>query len=138
MSERLDDGLRSPVGVILATGMVLVALVGMFQGLGATFWVFFMLVAASLLVFLTSPEEFSEWMSAEGLRMEFGGAEQDEPIPEADDPEVALQVARQRYAAGKLDDEAFERVLEQLLETETVADAREHVRRAREVETAAE
>lgn len=138
MGEGQDDRLQSPVGGILAIGMVLVALVGMFQGLGATFWIFFMLVAAGLLMFLTSPEEFTEWMNAETLGVGFGGGGRAESVPDASDPEVALQVARERYAAGELDEEAFERVLERLLETETIADAREHLRGTREAEPAAE
>lgn len=41
----------------------------------------------------------------------------------------ALDSLRDRYARGELSDEEFERKVERLLETETLEDAREHVRR---------
>ncbi|USZ68715.1 SHOCT domain-containing protein [Halorussus salilacus] len=44
----------------------------------------------------------------------------------------ALDSLRDRYARGELGDEEFERKVERLLETETLEDARGHVRRGRE------
>ncbi|SEO43967.1 Uncharacterized membrane protein [Halogranum amylolyticum] len=46
----------------------------------------------------------------------------------------ALATLRARYARGELDEAEFERRLERLLETESVADASEHVARERERE----
>lgn len=47
------------------------------------------------------------------------------------DTEGALEELRERYARGELSDEQFERRLERLLETESVADAREYAERVR-------
>ncbi|NUB92977.1 SHOCT domain-containing protein [Haloterrigena sp. SYSU A558-1] len=44
------------------------------------------------------------------------------------DPRDALETLRDRYAAGELTDDQFERKLERLLETETLEDADEWVR----------
>ncbi|MFC7204448.1 SHOCT domain-containing protein [Haloferax namakaokahaiae] len=43
----------------------------------------------------------------------------------ADETEDALETLRRRYATGELSEAEFERKVERLLETETVADARE-------------
>ncbi|WP_135828456.1 SHOCT domain-containing protein [Halorussus halobius] len=45
---------------------------------------------------------------------------------EADDAEAALDRLRRRYADGELTDDEFERRLDRLLETETLADAKVH------------
>jgi uncharacterized membrane protein len=47
----------------------------------------------------------------------------------ADADEEALAALRRRYAAGEIDEAEFERRVERLLETESVADAREYVDR---------
>jgi uncharacterized membrane protein len=44
--------------------------------------------------------------------------------------EDALQTLRDRYARGELTDEQFERKLERLLETETIEDAEDRLRRS--------
>ncbi|AFO56133.1 MULTISPECIES: SHOCT domain-containing protein [Natrinema] len=44
----------------------------------------------------------------------------------------ALETLRERYAAGELTDAQFERKLERLLDTETLADARERAREQRQ------
>jgi uncharacterized membrane protein len=59
--------------------------------------------------------------SAEADRNERTGSE--------NDPRDALETLRERYAAGELTDEQFERKLERLLDTETLEDARESARR---------
>ena len=46
-------------------------------------------------------------------------------------PGDALQTLRERYAAGELTDEQFERKLDRLLETETLEDVQERVQRRR-------
>ncbi|WP_411968018.1 SHOCT domain-containing protein [Haloferax sp. YSSS75] len=58
----------------------------------------------------------------------------DAPPSETED---ALETLRRRYASGELTEEEFEAKVERLLETETVADARNTVtsRRERESET---
>ena len=47
--------------------------------------------------------------------------------PASDDAEDALEVLRRRYAAGELSDAEFERRLETLVSTETVADVERYV-----------
>ncbi len=58
-----------------------------------------------------------------GANAPAGTADADRPADEA------LRTLRARYARGELTDEAFETHLERLLETETVADAANRVRR---------
>ncbi|WP_411965545.1 SHOCT domain-containing protein [Haloferax sp. YSMS24] len=62
------------------------------------------------------------------------GGDDDAPPSETED---ALETLRRRYASGELTEEEFEAKVERLLETETVADARNTVtsRRERESET---
>ncbi|MDS0293640.1 SHOCT domain-containing protein [Halogeometricum luteum] len=56
----------------------------------------------------------------------------------ADETETALETLRRRYATGEIDEAEFERRVERLLGTETVADADEYVREARERERESE
>ncbi|THE66763.1 SHOCT domain-containing protein [Salinadaptatus halalkaliphilus] len=64
----------------------------------------------------------------ENVRTDLGSDVAEHVVTEpADDAGDALEVLRQRYAAGELSDDAFERKLERLVETETVADAERHV-----------
>ena len=51
--------------------------------------------------------------------------------PPGSETETALEELRQRYARGELTDEEFERQVERLLETESVADARTYAERNR-------
>jgi len=61
------------------------------------------------------------------------GPSQSEPAQRrADDTDAALADLRERYARGELDEDEFETRVERLLETESVADAREFAERARE------
>jgi hypothetical protein len=74
---------------------------------------------------------------AHSLRTERGSDDSDDSIPDAPAETIdadrstdeALRTLRTRYARGELTDEAFETRLERLLETETVADATNRVRR---------
>ncbi|KTG10602.1 hypothetical protein AUR64_08005 [Haloprofundus marisrubri] len=50
-------------------------------------------------------------------------------VSQTDDTDRALATLRDRYANGELDESEFERRLEQLLNTETTADARAELRR---------
>lgn len=54
------------------------------------------------------------------------------------EPEDALEELRQRYARGEFTDEEFERRIELLLETESVADAREYAEAVRAERTTEE
>lgn len=56
--------------------------------------------------------------------------------PEADETADALETLRERYARGEIDELTFERKVERLLETETVADAEETLSRGVEDRTA--
>lgn len=63
---------------------------------------------------------------------------QDGDTTTAAEPEDALEELRQRYARGEFTDEEFERRIELLLETESVADAREYAEAVRAERTAEE
>lgn len=56
--------------------------------------------------------------------------------PEVDETADALETLRERYARGEIDELTFERKVERLLETETVADAEENLSRGVEDGTA--
>jgi uncharacterized membrane protein len=64
-----------------------------------------------------------------GLAKYYEGREREAPAtPEpTSDTDQALQVLRERYARGDIDEETFERRLELLLETESVADVDRYV-----------
>ncbi|OLZ40553.1 hypothetical protein A6E15_05915 [Natrinema saccharevitans] len=56
-------------------------------------------------------------------------ADRSEPTADTEtSPRDALETLRERYAAGELSDEQFERKLERLLDTETLEDAQEWTR----------
>ncbi|WP_121820550.1 SHOCT domain-containing protein [Halostella salina] len=56
-----------------------------------------------------------------------GSSESDESTTEVDES-AALETLRERYARGEIDELEYERRLEDLLETESVGEAREYVR----------
>jgi len=60
------------------------------------------------------------------------------PDPYADERADALEVLRERYARGQLSEDEFERRVERLVETETVADATKWARRMADGERARE
>ena len=94
-------------------------LAALFAGYG-WFWMVFVLgfaVATPLTALLVGDDEERErW--AETGRAD-GTAERSAPR----DREDALDLLRERYARGELDDVEFERKVERLLETESVAEA---------------
>lgn len=74
-------------------------------------------------------------------------ADQEEPVPETasvgnvekpDEQENALAVLRNWYARGDINEEEFERRLEQLLETDSVENATAYMQRERSREPVAE
>jgi hypothetical protein len=86
--------------------------------------------------------------AAIGLAKWYGeNADQEEPVPETpsvgnvekpDEQENALAVLRNRYARGDINEEEFERRLEQLLETDSVENATAYMQRERSREPVAE
>ncbi|SEV83454.1 SHOCT domain-containing protein [Natrinema salifodinae] len=65
-------------------------------------------------------DDRSEWVDEDTNATHTGPAETNTGADTRD----ALETLRERYAAGKLTDEQFERKLERLLNTETIEDAR--------------
>jgi len=59
--------------------------------------------------------------------MDDGSSESDESTEEVDES-AALETLRERYARGEIDELEYERRLEDLLETESVGEARDYVR----------
>ncbi len=74
-------------------------------------------VVVPVVALLFDDERESEWWD------EWDGNSQTE-----ESTRDALETLRERYAAGELTDEQFERKLDRLLETETVESAAEHAR----------
>ncbi|WP_121741216.1 SHOCT domain-containing protein [Natronorubrum halophilum] len=67
------------------------------------------------------------WGTGESARTESHPRERDRSDELT--PGDALETLRERYAAGELTDEQFERKLERLLETETIEDVQEQLQR---------
>ncbi len=131
MSDAVDDGDRkSPAEEIspltaIAAGVVSVLTLAVAFGLLALgqpyFWV-------------TFPVGFGGGMPlAVGLaRWYESNAEADEDVPKGrNETDAALADLRERYARGELGDDEFERRVERLLETESVADATSFTERER-------
>ncbi len=104
----------------LVTGIFLAALFT-----GQDWWLPFMLVGYVVVVPLTAllfgdEDEVDEWVEDADV------AASAEPTTDRrkadDDRQEALETLRERYARGELTDEQFERKVERLLETETLAD----------------
>ena len=118
------------------TGIVSVLVTGIWMAalfLDFDWWLGFMLFGYIVLVPVTAllfgdESDVAEWWDddVEGIEEETEASHSEE-----DD---ALQELRSRYARGELTDEQFERKLERLLETETLADVEEEANRSRETE----
>ncbi|PCR89535.1 SHOCT domain-containing protein [Natrinema ejinorense] len=98
---------------------------------GQTWWLPVLVVGYAVVlpvvaILFGDETEGHEW-SDESERTESDPTRTDSPS-DAGGTRDALETLRERYAAGELTDEQFERKLEQLLGTETVEDAREWTR----------
>ena len=107
------------VASLLVTGLWLALL---FSGVGGMLWLIVLLVGYIVVVPLVAllfgdEADVEEWWDEdERERIET------EPANTDRDARDALETLRDRYAAGELTDEQFERKLERLLETETLED----------------
>ncbi|WP_435065143.1 SHOCT domain-containing protein [Halobaculum sp. EA56] len=140
-AERLRENLTGVVSTVV-TGVWLAAMVT-----GQDWWLAALLVGYVVVVPLTAilfgdEEDVEEWWDDDHVPgVDAVGDEADEPTaatapdsPAADegDRREALDTLRDRYARGELTDEQFERKLERLLETESIEDLEDRVRRERE------
>ncbi|WP_276271097.1 SHOCT domain-containing protein [Haloarcula litorea] len=92
-------------------------------------WVGFILIGGLVPLF----QGVAKWYEADAERSAQRTPATTDGTP--DDQQDALDELRARYARGELTEAEFERRLERLLETETVADARDAVRRSRDDES---
>jgi len=112
MSEDDDTPLEQTVGGLVVGGILLVAFGLLALGV-PWFWIAFPVGFAGVLPAAIGLVRLYERRKDD--------AEDDEPAEQ----EAALATLRERYARGELTEAEFERKVERLLETETVADARE-------------
>jgi len=127
----------SSIVSLLVTGIWLGALFT-----GQEWWLPFMLVGYVAIVPLVSilfdeeetenaeGESGEQWEQSANRQTEYGTEETSDRGTEQSSKD-ALQTLRDRYARGELTDEQFERKLERLLETETIEDAEDRLRRSR-------
>ena len=118
IADRLEDA-----AAILTLGLGVIALV-----LGVDYWwlvfvVGWLLVVPLIDVFSGTDDEV-DWDQRADREVDDGAT--------VGDREDALDLLRERYARGELDDEAFERKVERLLETESLDDAETLLADARE------
>ncbi|RQG97915.1 SHOCT domain-containing protein [Natrarchaeobius chitinivorans] len=145
MSDDPATRFRENVTEITATIVTGIWLVGLFTG--QWWWLPFLLVGYIVIVPLiallfgdeSDREEWWEWESESEDELEDSSSDREQqptgrPGPErgrAENNADALETLRDRYAAGELTDEQFERKLERLLETETLEDVERWRRDAR-------
>lgn len=124
--EEEDSPLQEVVGGLVTALTLLAAFGSLALGI-QLWWVFFIVGFAGVMPL------------AVGLtRLYESRQESESPVasPPTGADEEALATLRRRYAAGEIDEGEFEHRVERLLETESVADAREYVDRVtREVDT---
>lgn len=119
-----DSGLESAaVGAALLTGFGIAAVL---YTLGVGVWWIGFPMIGGLVPLAVGLAEYYE-SSAERTT---------DTTAETDETADALERLRERYADGELSEEEFERRLERLLDTESVADARRRVERRRTAEDA--
>jgi uncharacterized membrane protein len=135
-ARRFSENASSIVSVLI-TGIWLGAL---FTGQG--WWLPFMLVGYVAIVPLVAilfdedeteeagTESGEQWEQSANRQTEYGTGEASDRGTEQTS-EDALQTLRDRYARGELTDQQFERKLERLLETETIEDAEDRLRRSK-------
>lgn len=120
-SATVDDDEESPLEEIVAGAVIgLTFLVGfglMFAGV-PFFWVAFIVGFAGVLPMAMGFAKLYEHR-------------QSSESPRTNEQEDALEELRKRYARGEFTDEEFERRVEHLLETESLADARAYTERPR-------
>ncbi|GAB7090488.1 hypothetical protein JCM18237_07590 [Halorubrum luteum] len=116
-----------------ATGIVATAVTGTWLAalmLGADWWLAAMLFGYIVIVPVTAmlfDDEDPETVNDSAVEARAGRTR-----ASAGGRTDALELIRTRYAAGELTDEAFERKLDRLLETETITDAQEWMDRTRD------
>jgi len=132
--------MSSPAGRVRenATGIVSMLVTGIWLAalfLDQGWWLAFMLFGYIVLVPVTAilfgdETDVEQWWDGASDPATTTVEDTDEDADEED----ALEELRSRYARGELTDEQFERKLDRLLETETIEDAEDGRRRARERE----
>jgi uncharacterized protein YjbI with pentapeptide repeats len=108
-----DDSLSSLVGSVV-TGAVITVGVALLVAGWSDAWVVFVV---GLVAVLPASVKLAEWYESRGTDEDSGTDE------EVDEQQAALATLRDRYANGEIDEAEFERRVERLLETESVADA---------------
>lgn len=116
-----DTPLQAFVAGAVTTLTLLVAF-GLLWAGSSSFWIVFIVGFAGVLPMALAA---TKWYESRSQSVRSGGSA---PTSETED---ALETLRRRYARGELSEAEFERQVERLLETETVADARTSVERAR-------
>ncbi|WP_132057678.1 SHOCT domain-containing protein [Halorussus amylolyticus] len=126
-----DEGDDHPVTEVVSLVVLGLGLLGLFAGF-EWFWMVFVIGFAVLVPIVEilygddeSDDETHDETTVSGVDTPNDRTESRHPRSKQD----ALDTLRDRYARGDLSDEAFERKLERLLETETPESAREHVGR---------
>ncbi|WP_101297387.1 SHOCT domain-containing protein [Halegenticoccus soli] len=130
VSRGTPDG---PIALVLLVGLVALGVTGLATNAGLFFLLAYVFLWSASLLFLADPERFVERVES-WLELEFsdGGSDRADGPANRTDPEPdPLLTLRERYAAGEVDDDEFERLLGALLSTETLADARRYATRGR-------
>jgi uncharacterized membrane protein len=132
MTDPLTRLRENAVGVLstLVLGLGFVAMAANVEGFWLV-WVLGFAVVVPIVSALTGEDEERE-RSRSRPRSRESAARERRSAGERDAVDDALATLRDRYARGELSDEAFERKLEALLETETPEAARDVVERRRE------
>ncbi len=128
--------LRTNITGVTATIVTGLWLALLFLPWGGQLWLPVMLVGYIVVVPLVAllfgdEEEQAEWWDDMWVESESSGDDRSQTAGEGDRPATrepesrrdALETLRERYAAGELTDDQFERKLDRLLETETLEDA---------------
>jgi uncharacterized membrane protein len=116
-----DSPLQQVVGGLVTALTMLAAFGSLAVGIDG-WWIFFVVGFAGVMPFALGLTKLYEARQASESQAGPGS------VP-ADADEAALATLRRRYAEGEIDEVEFEHRVERLLETESVADAREYVAR---------